>query len=58
MKGRKILTIIEENTKYFDLCYWKERRKNPNSPDLKNWTVRKRKNFQKLWFGEESDSWK
>ncbi|MHA2248348.1 MAG: hypothetical protein ACXADY_25585 [Candidatus Hodarchaeales archaeon] len=55
MKERKILAIIEENTKYFDLCYWKERRVNPDSPDLKNWTERKRKNFQKLWFGEESD---
>ncbi|MFX0051186.1 MAG: hypothetical protein ACFE8U_07835 [Candidatus Hermodarchaeota archaeon] len=55
MKGRKFLTIIEENTKYFDLCYWRERRRNPDSPDLENWTARKRKNFQKLWFGEESD---
>lgn len=55
MKERKILTRIEESTKYFDLCYWKERRKNPDSPDLKNWTARKRKNLQTLWFGEESD---
>ena len=55
MKGETILSIIEENTKYFDLCYWRERRINPNSSDLKNWTARKRKKFRKLWFGGGND---
>ena len=54
MKIRKILAIVEENTKYFDLLYWKERRQNPDSPDLNNWTARKRRQFQKIWFGEEN----
>lgn len=55
MKDSKILAIIEEITKYIDLCYWKKRRKNPDSAELKNWAARKRKSFQKLWFGEEID---
>ncbi|MHA2224592.1 MAG: hypothetical protein ACXAC8_05280 [Candidatus Hodarchaeales archaeon] len=54
MKIRKILAIVEENTKYFDLLYWKERRQNPDSPDLNNWTARKRRQFQQIWFGEEN----
>lgn len=55
MKDSKILAIIEEITKYIDLCYWKKRRKNSDSAELKNWAARKRKSFQKLWFGEEID---
>ncbi|MHA2276516.1 MAG: hypothetical protein ACXAC2_12145 [Candidatus Kariarchaeaceae archaeon] len=55
MKEKTILTILEEYTKYFDLCYWKERRKNPDSLDLKNWTARKRKNFHNNWSGEDNE---
>jgi hypothetical protein len=54
MNVKKILMELEEYTKYFDLCYWKERRQNPNSPDLNNWTARKRNQFQALWYGEKN----
>ncbi len=54
LKEITILSRIEEYTKYFDLCYWKERRKNPDSTDLKNWTARKRTKFRNLWFGENN----
>jgi hypothetical protein len=52
MKKKGIITRVEEYTKYFDLLYWKKRRQNPNSPDLNNWTARKRRKFQEL-FGEK-----
>jgi hypothetical protein len=55
MTEKTILTTLEEYTKYFDLCYWKERRLNPESPDLKNWTARKRENFRKNWFGRKNE---
>ena len=57
MKRKNILTKLmelEEYTKYFDLLYWKERRQNPNSPDLNNWTARKRRRFQQKWIGEKN----
>jgi len=56
MTEKSILTTIEEFTKYFDVCYWKERRKNPNSPKIKNWTAEKRKKALKHWFGEDHDN--
>ncbi|MHA1995432.1 MAG: hypothetical protein ACW97Z_12890 [Candidatus Hodarchaeales archaeon] len=55
MKKKHLLTELEEKTKYFDVCYWKERRTNPNSHDLKNWTARKRRNFQRKWSGESHE---
>jgi hypothetical protein len=55
MNEKEILIKLEEYTKYFDLCYWKERRQNPNSPDLDNWTAKKRRYFQELWFGGKDD---
>ncbi|MFX0015080.1 MAG: hypothetical protein ACFFB2_08155 [Promethearchaeota archaeon] len=54
MKKKELLRSLEENTKYFDICYWKERRKNPNSPDLDNWIHRKRRRFQELGYGERN----
>jgi hypothetical protein len=51
----KILMDLEEYTKYFDLCYWKERSINPESPDLDNWTTKKRSQFQEFYLGGNND---
>ncbi|MHA1978623.1 MAG: hypothetical protein ACW98F_19405 [Candidatus Hodarchaeales archaeon] len=51
MKEKTILSIIDEYTKYFDVCYWKERRLDPHSSDLKNWKARKREKFLSNGFG-------
>jgi hypothetical protein len=53
MSNKTRISRLEEFTKYFDLCYWKERRIDPESPDLRNWRARKRKNFQNCWYGKK-----
>ncbi|MHA2051981.1 MAG: hypothetical protein ACW99F_00160 [Candidatus Hodarchaeales archaeon] len=51
MNKNNRINQIQEFTKYFDICYWKERRINPESADLKNWTTRKRRYFHENWYG-------
>jgi hypothetical protein len=55
LNEKNLLMNLEEYTKYFDLCYWRERRMNPESPDLDDWTASKIRHYQKYCFGEKND---
>jgi hypothetical protein len=46
MNQKGIIRVLDEKMKYFDICYWKERIKNPDSPDLANWKRRRRTEVQ------------